>query len=655
MPFPFRLNDRLLPDDANDFEELSALDNALHEIEDKPEPARLRPRPDAFDSVRTFQKSRGLKPDGVVAPKMDPHEPEKGEGPTLLAINAELREKQRRAGAVREARPTHLMPIRGGIGPGQRNDPADLKVARTGFALLGAAPKRAVLQAGNQDAPDPKETTQMVRTFQAQHGLTTDGVMRPGRETQRRAARLLDAKLAMEVGDDLANPEPFIPRPNATIARNRPETPLHMKVPTGSGMGTNNDDTDHRLAVQMAGDVTEARFQSALGSPDAPPETDEPRVQLASSRTPVATDHAKRSEPASEGDSDPGISERRPAFSKEESRYFNDLSRRMLEAGEKDDPDARKQILDEASNLMPSDPDELLAFRQGVRPSAWEDGEPASAERQQEYDRWRERFPDDAKDVPDAFLGQYYVGPDGRLFRRRDEDRDPRARTIADLYAELEVRDHAFTNEELMKDRDIPGFVDHNFEGLVEMSTGGSSGLPGGGGRRQSGNNDKKRQKEKNQEDEKEQPKTRRYSENEEPPVLDPALKLHKVLRREKYTSWWNSQGRVIHNSRISESGQVHGVAREHSFIWKNLVEQQVAEGGAGTGRVYRTNGLRGKKRRYFSWDSEKNEIEVFDSRREHIGSIDPLTGHRTGGPKNRRVPKSVVELDRENEDNRMV
>lgn len=43
--------------------------------------------------------------------------------------------------------------------------------------------------------------------------------------------------------------------------------------------------------------------------------------------------------------------------------------------------------------------------------------------------------------------------------------------------------------------------------------------------------------------------------------------------------------------------------------------------------------------KRYYTWDSLHGEVEVFDSRGYHLGSIDPLNGIYLKGPvKGRRI-----------------
>jgi hypothetical protein len=43
-----------------------------------------------------------------------------------------------------------------------------------------------------------------------------------------------------------------------------------------------------------------------------------------------------------------------------------------------------------------------------------------------------------------------------------------------------------------------------------------------------------------------------------------------------------------------------------------------------------RTNGLKGRKKQYYEWDNTHGDIEVYNSRGEHLGSMDPTTGNMT-------------------------
>lgn len=50
---------------------------------------------------------------------------------------------------------------------------------------------------------------------------------------------------------------------------------------------------------------------------------------------------------------------------------------------------------------------------------------------------------------------------------------------------------------------------------------------------------------------------------------------------------------------------------------------------GSGT----RTNGEKGRKRRYYEWDHTHGDVEVYNDRGEHLGSADPQTGEMTKPP----------------------
>ncbi len=76
--------------------------------------------------------------------------------------------------------------------------------------------------------------------------------MKPGGETQAKAAPLIEARVAAEIGDDIDRPKPFAATPNPSIVRSHPDSRTRLSVPFGSGMGLDTDDTDHRLATEQA-------------------------------------------------------------------------------------------------------------------------------------------------------------------------------------------------------------------------------------------------------------------------------------------------------------------------------------------------------------------------------------------------------------------
>ncbi|MCP4125989.1 MAG: hypothetical protein GY753_02870 [Gammaproteobacteria bacterium] len=68
----------------------------------------------------------------------------------------------------------------------------------------------------------------------------------------------------------------------------------------------------------------------------------------------------------------------------------------------------------------------------------------------------------------------------------------------------------------------------------------------------------------------------------------------------------------------------------EHSPYWESLKPHR--------GKT-RTNGLSGKKKRYYEWDFTHGDIEEYDRNGDHRGTVDPDTGIRTKPPvKGRRI-----------------
>jgi hypothetical protein len=57
---------------------------------------------------------------------------------------------------------------------------------------------------------------------------------------------------------------------------------------------------------------------------------------------------------------------------------------------------------------------------------------------------------------------------------------------------------------------------------------------------------------------------------------------------------------------------------KQESPIWKKLKRFR---------RQTKTNGLSGKERRYYEWDHTHGDIEEYNSRGEHLGSMHAITG----------------------------
>ena len=59
-------------------------------------------------------------------------------------------------------------------------------------------------------------------------------------------------------------------------------------------------------------------------------------------------------------------------------------------------------------------------------------------------------------------------------------------------------------------------------------------------------------------------------------------------------------------------------IYKSQSPVWKNFENYR---------QGLRTNGLSGSKKRYYEWDNTHNDIEVYDHKGNHLGSMDPTTG----------------------------
>ena len=62
-----------------------------------------------------------------------------------------------------------------------------------------------------------------------------------------------------------------------------------------------------------------------------------------------------------------------------------------------------------------------------------------------------------------------------------------------------------------------------------------------------------------------------------------------------------------------------------------------------------RTNGQSGKDERYFQWDRQLGEIEVYDSNGKHAGAVDPFTGKMIKPASPKKVPLNISAIDDQN------
>jgi len=73
-------------------------------------------------------------------------------------------------------------------------------------------------------------------------------------------------------------------------------------------------------------------------------------------------------------------------------------------------------------------------------------------------------------------------------------------------------------------------------------------------------------------------------------------------------------------------------VTKAESPVWQGFQEWR--------GKT-KSNGKSGSKRRYYEWDNTHEDIEVYDSNGNHLGSMDPMTGAMIKPP----VPGRKINL----------
>lgn len=115
----------------------------------------------------------------------------------------------------------------------------------------------------------------------------------------------------------------------------------------------------------------------------------------------------------------------------------------------------------------------------------------------------------------------------------------------------------------------------------------------------------------------------------------------------EKNTEWMNSDER---KDLIRQRNKGLSITPAHVPYWNAMQHERPING-----RPRRSNGLTGKKKRYFEWDREhRGEIEVYDhTGKRHIGAMDPLTQEFKKGPDSGREIGKTSELQDKDDNTR--
>jgi RHS repeat-associated protein len=82
--------------------------------------------------------------------------------------------------------------------------------------------------------------------------------------------------------------------------------------------------------------------------------------------------------------------------------------------------------------------------------------------------------------------------------------------------------------------------------------------------------------------------------------------------------------GMVAPGGGYSTGARIFNVTKAESSVWKGF------ENFRGSTK---TNGMSGRDRRYYEWDHTHNDIEVYDKKGKHLGSIHPETGETVKPP----------------------
>lgn len=228
----------------NDPDEVIRVARTAEKLDGRRSPERTVNHPGeagAIESIRTYQWTRGLKPDGLVNP----------DGPTAQRMTAELFERDgpRRRNLARGG----TVPLWGPVGAGGDNDPRDLAATRHALFLAG-------LPVRGTDAETP------LRRFQQMHGLAVDGRMEPFGPTHDMLDRITAPKLATLAGDDPGGPLSYKPRQPEMVGRvlvDRPTTVrTFLREPE-----TLPTEAQHAAAVSLARmSVEDAAIQAQWGA-----------------------------------------------------------------------------------------------------------------------------------------------------------------------------------------------------------------------------------------------------------------------------------------------------------------------------------------------------------------------------------------------------
>lgn len=117
----------------------------------------------------------------------------------------------------------------------------------------------------------------------------------------------------------------------------------------------------------------------------------------------------------------------------------------------------------------------------------------------------------------------------------------------------------------------------------------------------------------------------------------------HAVKYREKellteqsqyYIQIWIDENDYSSGEERDRRERIVNCSKSRSPVWKGLKHHK---------NDIKTNGKSGSEKRFYKWDNTHDDIEVYNGRGEHLGSMDPRTGKMYKGPVSGRDIRSQL------------
>lgn len=271
MPInPFRLHDRIVPEDANDPVQVRAFAQALRDVG---EPVPGDDTASVTQAARRFQASRGLAVDGVA----------RVNGPTAQRLAGERHARQVAASPPppkQTLHDLHSVPIRETVGSGGRNRPEDRASIQRALALTNHFSRFGALNpvALSQGTEDP-ELNRGVEGFRRKHGIDESGPVAVGSWTLGLLNDITAPILHHLIGPDASRPVGQESSAVPPVVRNNPDSATARSVPFHDEKRIAHEVTqDHAIAMQQARHIRQEMDAVSRGEVAPPPSAAERKL-----------------------------------------------------------------------------------------------------------------------------------------------------------------------------------------------------------------------------------------------------------------------------------------------------------------------------------------------------------------------------------------